>query len=193
MGFESVLNMAECKLPRRLLLWLIKKVDCKTMSLILKNMRISILDAVEAILKIPAGQLDVEMPPTGNPHDKAFIKMDKFRSEKAGRGHSLAEEEELLLTYQNADDKDKFWFSFMEVLLCSYLAPTTSNLIKRSYVLGELSDLTKTPNMNWCHFAVEYLIRDIIQTRTKIVENINLQGCLYIPIIMLISPFFRYA
>lgn len=125
MGFQSVTKMAESKLPRRLLLWLVKRVDCKTKSLVLRNRRISIMDAVENILQFPAGEIEVEMPPAGNPRDKAFIKLDKFWSDKAGRGQSLTEEEKELLTYRNPDDKDKFFLSFMEVLLCSYLAPTT--------------------------------------------------------------------
>ena len=39
------------------------------------------------------------MPPAGNPRDKAFIKLEKFRSNKVGRGQTLAEEEKELLTY----------------------------------------------------------------------------------------------
>jgi hypothetical protein len=184
MGFESVLNMSESKLPRRLLLWLLKKFDCKTMSLILKNRRISIIDAVEDILKFPAGPLAVKMIPAGNPRDKAFMNLDKFRSEKGGRAQSLAEEEEILLKYKNEGDKDKFWLSFMEVLLCCYLAPTTSNTINRHYVLGALKGVSKIPEMNWCRFAVNYLIRDIKEIRTKTVENINLQGCLHTLIVI---------
>lgn len=184
MGFQSVLAMHPYKLPRRLLLWLVKRVDCKTKSLVLINRRISILDAVQNILQFPAGKIKVPMPPAGNPRDKAFIKLDKFRSDKAGRGQTLAEEEKELLTYQNPEDKDKFCLSFMEVILCAYLAPTTCHNINRSYLLGALSDMSKVPQMNWCHFAVDYLIRDIKDTRKKTVRNINLQGCLHILIVM---------
>ena len=51
------------------------------------------MDAVENILKFPYGDLDIPMPPARNPRDKAFIKLEKFTSEKAGRGQTLAEEE----------------------------------------------------------------------------------------------------
>lgn len=44
--------------------------------------------------------------------------------------------------------------------------------------------MSKVPQMNWCHFAVDYLIRDIKDTRKKTVRNINLQGYLHILIVM---------
>ncbi|XP_048562466.1 uncharacterized protein LOC125543231 isoform X5 [Triticum urartu] len=180
LGFGSFIDMIECKLPRKLTIWLMKRVDCDSKCLVFRNRKVSIVHAVENLLKLPALDKAVPMPRPGRVRDKPFRGKTKFKSATAGRGESLKEATDMMLTYKEEKDKDKFCSCFMKVILCAYLAPTTGYQINRSYLLGALKDLSDIPRMNWCRFAADYLIDAIRDSRGNKVHNLNVGGCVHI-------------
>lgn len=72
LGFGSLIEMIDCKLPRKLTIWLMSKVDCDSKSLVFRNRKVSILEAVENLLKLPALDKEVPMPRPGRVRDKPF-------------------------------------------------------------------------------------------------------------------------
>ena len=120
------------------------------------------------------------MPRPGRVRAKPFRGKTDLKSATAGRGESLKEATDRMLTYKEEKDKDKFCLCFMQVILCAYLAPTTGYQINRSYLLGALKDLSDIPRMNWCRFAAEYLIEAINESRENKVPNLNVGGCVHI-------------
>ncbi|KAM3256043.1 hypothetical protein ACQJBY_048912 [Aegilops geniculata] len=172
--------MIECKLPKKLTIWLMKRVDCDNKCLVFRNRKVSIVQDVENLLKLLALDKAVPMPRPGRVRDKPFRGKTEFKSAMAGRGESLKEATDRMLTYKEEKDKDKFRLCFMQVILCAYLAPTTGYQINRSYLLGALKDLSDIPRMNWCRFAAEYLIEAIYESRENKVHNLNVGGCVHI-------------
>ncbi|XP_037446502.1 uncharacterized protein LOC119316309 [Triticum dicoccoides] len=180
LGFGSLIEMIDCKLPRKLTIWLMSKVDCDSKSLVFRNRKVSILEAVENLLKLPALDKEVPMPRPGRVRDKPFRGKTEFKAATAGREESLNEATAKMLTYKQEEDKDNFCICFMEVILCAYLAPTTGYQINRNYLLGALKDLSDIPRMNWCRFATDYLIEGIRESRQNKVQNLNIAGCIHI-------------
>ncbi|XP_044352024.1 uncharacterized protein [Triticum aestivum] len=180
LGFGSLIEMIDCKLPRKLTIWLMSKVHCDSKSLVFRNRKVSILEAVENLLKLPALDKEVPMPRPGRVRDKPFRGKTEFKAATAGRGESLNEVTTRMLTYKQEEDKDNFCICFMQVILCAYLAPTTGYQINRSYLLGALKDLSDIPPMNWCRFAADYLIEGIRESRQNKVHNLNVAGCIHI-------------
>ena len=180
LGFGSLIHMIECKLPRKLTIWLMKRVDCDNKCLVFRNRKVSIVQAFENVLKLPALDKAVPMPRPGRVRDKPFRGKTEFKSGTAGRGGSLKEAIDRMLTYKEEKDKDKFCLCFMQVILCAYLAPMTGYQINRSYLLGALKDLSDIPRMNWCRFAADYLIDAIRDSRGNKVHNLNVGGCVHI-------------
>ena len=157
-----------------------KRVDCDSKCLVFRNRKVSIVQVVENLLKLPALDKAVPMPRPGRVRDKPFRGKTELKSATAGRGESLKEAIDRMLTYKAEKDKDKFCLCFMQVILCAYLAPTTGYQINRSYLLGALKDLSDIPRMNWCRFAAEYLIEAINESRENKVTNLNVGGCVHI-------------
>ncbi|KAM3371206.1 hypothetical protein ACQJBY_018534 [Aegilops geniculata] len=180
LGFGSLIEMIDCKLPRKLTIWLMSKVHCDSKSLVFRNRKVSILEVVENLLKLPALDKEAPMPRPGRVRDKPFRGKTDFKAATAGRGESLKEATARMLTYKLEEDKDNFCICFMEVILCAYLAPTTGYQINRNYLLGALKDLSDIPRMNWCRFAADYLIEGIRESRQNKVPNLNVAGCIHI-------------
>ena len=83
------------------------------------------------------------------------------------------------LVIDEKEDEVHFCQSFVMLVLCIYLAPTTSLNINRSYYPA-LMDVTKIPFMDWCGYIADYLIQGIEDYRNSKAFHVQVPGCVHI-------------
>ncbi|KQJ86759.1 hypothetical protein BRADI_4g07551v3 [Brachypodium distachyon] len=134
-GFGALLDIRNCKLPKRLTLWLINKFNYHTGALGFHGMSIPIKPLIQKLLALPAGDIPVTAPlftvagktKVLNPN----AEQREFRDDKGGRGKALHLVIDDLIA---CHVQQKFQRTFLLVVFCIYLAPTSSHLINRNYL-----------------------------------------------------------
>lgn len=134
-GFGALLDILNCKLPKRLTLWLINKFNYHTGALGFHGMSIPIKPLIQKLLALPAGDIPVTAPlftvagktKVLNPN----AEQREFRDDKGGRGKALHLVIDDLIA---CHVQQKFQRTFLLVVFCICLAPTSSHLINRNYL-----------------------------------------------------------
>uniref|UniRef100_A0ACD5V6X9 Uncharacterized protein n=1 Tax=Avena sativa TaxID=4498 RepID=A0ACD5V6X9_AVESA len=186
-GWGVFLEMPECQLPKPITMWLVSKVNTKDKTLEIDGQHTIPIDkAIEQLIGLPNSKIRVPHPKILRTLPKAK-KLDPDPSNAKfsdhGRGKKLPKIIEDLV---GNDDEDDFCVSFVMVILAIYLAPGTSQTLKRGF-LPHIQDVKKIKEMNWCDFAVQYLMKGINKFRSNVHTNINLQGCVHILLLAYIS------
>jgi hypothetical protein len=95
-------------------------------------------------------------PPNGRARGESS-NLDQKHSVQ-GRGQSAKDATKDLL--KETEDEVKFCRSFVMLVLCTYLASTTSLNINRNYCTA-LMNVYKIKLMEWCGFITDYLLQGI--------------------------------
>lgn len=131
-------------------------------------------------MKLPCGHIKVPPPLNGRSKAKRQ-KGDSSNSDQKhsdnGRGKTAKDATKELL--KENEDEAKFCRSFVMLVLCTYIAPTTSLNINRNYY-PSLMDCTKNPLMDWCGFIADYLIQGIEEFRSSSKSHVQVPGCVHI-------------
>lgn len=89
------------------------------------------------------------------------------------------------------EDAVSFCQSFVLLVLCIYLAPTTSLNINRSYYPAVI-DTTQISLMDWCGFVADYLIRGIDEYRSSKASHVQVPGCVHLLPLIYIDALIRH-
>uniref|UniRef100_A0ACD5ZK87 Uncharacterized protein n=1 Tax=Avena sativa TaxID=4498 RepID=A0ACD5ZK87_AVESA len=186
-GWGVFLEMPECQLPKPLTIWLVGKVNTKDKTLEIDSQNTIPIDkGIEQLLGLPNGNIRIPHPKslrTLPKAKKAYPDPSNAKFSEHGRGKKLANIIEDLVAN---NDEDDFCISFVMVILAIYLAPGTGQTLNRGF-LPHIRDVKKIKEMNWCDFAVQYLMKGIIKFRSNLHTNINLQGCVHILLLVYIN------
>ena len=170
-GFSDLENLKGSHAPKSLALWLVDRVDTKKGTLLVCGEHIDIRKSVKRVINLPSGDIKVPHPILG----RAKAKIPKHSDH--GRGQTAKEATKDLLAEN--EDEASFCQSFMMLVLCIYLAPTTSLNINRGYYPA-LSDISVISMMDWCGFIANYLIKDIDKFRSSKASHVQVPGCVHI-------------
>jgi hypothetical protein len=178
--FDSLQDMIESRMPKSLSMWLVDRVDTSKGTMDVCGIPVDIRKAVRRILKLPCGHIKVPPPLNGRSKAKRARGESSNPDQKhsvQGRGQSAKEATKDLL--KETEDEAVFCRSFVQLVLCTYLAPTTSLNINRNYYTA-LMDVTKIKLMDWCGFIADYLFQGIDEYRNSTAFHVQVPGCVHI-------------
>jgi len=175
MGFEYMLQLHDCNVPRMFAQWLADKTepDAGMIRIGEKSIPIS-AKSFEDILGIPTGELPVETDEIVG--KAAFLQLFGLSELPSIRffGDKIMKEKDM--------PDVEFCRSFMAILLGAFLCPNSSTKPSTKY-LGALVDVEKISDQNWAKFAYDWFIcyaSKYLKKRAKQTKGtLTLGGCLY--------------
>jgi hypothetical protein len=174
MGFQYMLELDECHIPRAFVQWLADNASCDGRHIILNGVSIS-LDpkTVEETFAIPAGNIPVE----GDEESGKICFLAFFGLSDVPSTRFFADK---IINEKLSDAM--FKRCFMAVTLATILCPTSSTKPSTKY-MGAIINIDIVKDLNWSKFVSDWLRMFILKyLKDKAKENrvtITLGGCIY--------------
>jgi hypothetical protein len=170
MGFGCMLDFTCTSNVNDIFLWLVKQLDPETTTVTLENGFSFTLSPCFAkkIFGFPAGPKRI--------HRKKTKEATEFFAE-------ILKTESPTIAYlcnllDTTDDEALFAHTFMTLIIYVFLAPNGSGIVKICYY-SNLVDLSEVPQMDWCYFTLEMLLKYIKKYQLRKVHDTqkDIGGC----------------